>query len=172
MIRISAAYALKLPTDEQYSSESFHASTEIELADSLVNSPDKLKAAIRALWGDLKAAVAEETGRKLPQRSNDNGSNGQISISHNGENEVPRLTPASPTRNGNGQHREPANRVSGNGRTEAASRKQVGFILALCRRKKNQSAQQVREWLRSERGLSLNDLTKQQAAQVIDELNA
>lgn len=174
MIKIVASYGLKIPADEQYSSESFHATTEVELADSLVNSPEKLKAALRSLWADLKAAVAEETGRSLPARSNGNGAsshggNGQL----RGDSPTPRDTEARSRRNGNGngQHSEPVNRVNGNGRGEPASRKQVGFILALSRRKKNLSAQQAREWLRSDRGLSLNDLTKQQAAQVIDELN-
>ncbi|MBK8205289.1 MAG: hypothetical protein IPK87_00720 [Planctomycetes bacterium] len=150
MIKIVASYGLKVPAEQEYSSQSFHATAEIELADSLVNKPDALKAALHSLWGDLKAAVAEEIGRnRLPAR---NGGNGEVR--RNG---------------GNGQHREPVNRIAANGAT--ASKKQIGFLLSLARRKRNFSAEQYRNWLRSERGLSLDDLSKQQAGQLIDELN-
>ena len=150
MIKIVASYGLKVPAEQEYSSQSFHATAEIELADSLVNQPDALKAALHSLWSDLKAAVAEEIGRNRAPAHN--GGNGEVR--RNG---------------GNGQHREPVNRVAANG--TSASKKQIGFLLSLARRKRNFSADQYRTWLRSERGLSLDDLSKQQAGQLIDELN-
>jgi len=158
MIKIVASYGLKVPAEQEYSSQSFHATAEIELADSLVNQPDALKAALHSLWGDLKAAVAEEIGRnRAPARTGRNGETGNNGGSHG---------------NGNGRNSsrpEPVNRIAGNG--AGASRKQVGFLLSLARRKRNFSAEQYRNWLRSERGLSLDDLSKQQAGQLIDELN-
>lgn len=156
MIKIVASYGLKVPAEQEYSSQSFHATAEIELADSLVNKPDALKAALHSLWGDLKAAVAEEIGRNSsPARPGRNGETGNNGRSHDTGR--------------NGARPEPVNRVAGNG--AGASRKQVGFLLSLARRKRNFSAEQYRTWLRSERGLSLDDLSKQQAGQLIDELN-
>lgn len=191
MIKIVASYGLKLPAEQQYSSESFHATAEVEVADSLANKPGAMQAALHSLWDDLKQAVAQEIRRNGGNHAA--GSDGNRTgirfdapadrLAFNAGNGRPSgngrphpRTSGNGNGNGNGNgdahQRESADAVGSNGHSEAASRKQVGFILALCRRKKNQSAHQVREWLRSERGLSLNNLTKHQAAQVIDELNA
>jgi len=43
--------------------------------------------------------------------------------------------------------------------------------LALARRKRNQSAEQVRNWLQAERNQNLNGLSKAEAAALIDEFN-
>lgn len=162
MIKIVASYGLKVPAEQEYSSQSFHATAEIELADSLVNKPDALKAALHSLWGDLKAAVAEEIGRNSsPARPGSNGETGNNGRSHDNGN--------GHSTGRNSSRPEPVNRIAGNG--AGASRKQVGFLLSLARRKRNFSAEQYRTWLRNERGLSLDDLSKQQAGQLIDELN-
>lgn len=169
MIKLHASYGLKVPGPEEYSSESFHATTEIELADNLVNKPDALKAALHSLWDDLKQAVAEELHRG--RGSNGNGSPHKIAEAQpvNRLYEKARRTDPNDDKgrsysrsNGNGHH---------NGNNAPASKRQVGFLLSLARRKRNFSAEQTREWLRNERQLNLNALSKSEAAALIDELN-
>lgn len=144
MIKLSASYGLKVPAAQEFSSESYHASTEIELADTVRG--DDLKAALGALWNDLRAAVAAQRGvAPAPQA--------KPAPAQQQEPPAPRP--------------QPVNRIAG----EGASKKQIGFLLALARRKRNLSAEQLRTWLQSERGLSLQTLSKADAAAVIDELN-
>jgi hypothetical protein len=158
MIKLQASYGLKLPAEQEFSSESFHASAEIEVADSLAG--DGLKSALGALWTDLKTAVEDQIAAKAAKGGNPDGSNGHPLVQGNG------YAPA----NGNGH--APVNRMAGNGRSNAepASKKQIGFLLALARRHKNFSAEQTRQWLKTERGLNLNELSKSDAAGVIDAL--
>jgi hypothetical protein len=159
MVKLHASYGLKVPGAQEYSSESFHATAEVEVADSMANKPDALKAALNLLWADLKTAVAEQIRLRPAAPAKNNGRNGHSD--GNGS------TPG----NGNGHHREPVNRIADNGNSPAASKKQIGFLLSLTRRKRNFSAEQTREWLRNERKLNLNALTKTDAATLIDELN-
>jgi hypothetical protein len=156
MVKLHASYGLKVPAAQEYSSESFHATAEIELADSLVNKPDALRAALHSLWGNLKAAVHEEIATKRPQP----GSNGNGHSRYNGQNGQR-----------NGQYNQPANRVGTGGNQAVASKKQISFLLSLTRRKRNMSAEQTRQWLQSERGLDLNALSRAEAGTLIDELN-
>ena len=155
MIKLHASYGSKVPGKEEYSSESFHASAEVEVADTIQG--DALKAALGALWHDLKSAVEQQIAGAAKPRGN-GGSNGRNGNGHHGS--------------GNGranQQPEPANRIAGNG--EAATKKQVSYLLALARRKRNFSAEQTRDWLQRERGLVLNTLSKSDAAGLIDELS-
>ena len=147
MIKLHASYGLKVPGPQEYSSESFHASAEVEVADNVQG--DALKAALGALWHDLKSAVEEQiaNGHKTGGNGrNDNGGNG----------------------NGHNRKAEPVNRIA-NG--EPATKKQISYLLALARRKRNYSAEQTRDWLHRERNLALNALSKAEAAGLIDELN-
>jgi len=154
-----------VPGPKEYSSESFHASAEVEVADNVQG--DALKAALGALWTDLKSAVEQQIAGAQKAGSNwrPNGHGGHSgngrSNGHNGNN-------------GNGaggnerKPQEPVNRVASG---EPATKKQIGFLLALARRKRNFSAEQTRDWLHRERSLALNSLSKADAAGLIDELN-
>jgi len=151
VIKLHASYGLKVPGPQEYSSESFHASAEVEVADNVQG--DALKAALGALWNDLKSAVEEQiaNGHKTGAKGgNGNGSNG-----HNGGN-------------GHSRKAEPVNRIASG---EPATKKQISYLLALARRKRNYSAEQTRDWLHRERNLALNSLSKAEAAGLIDELN-
>ncbi len=57
MIKLHASYSKKVPAEEQYSSKSFHASLEIEVADELAADTGKLQERLRSLWNDLEQAV-------------------------------------------------------------------------------------------------------------------
>ena len=153
VIKLHASYGLKVPGPQEYSSESFHASAEVEVADNVQG--DALKAALGALWTDLKSAVEQQIAGAQQPRTN-GGSNGHNGHHGNGAGDNARK-PA-----------EPVNRVS-NG--EPATKKQVSYLLALARRKRNFSAEQTRDWLQRERRLALNALSKSDAAGLIDELN-
>ena len=152
MIKLCASYGLKMPARHEYSSESFHASAEVELPGN--TQGQELKAALHSLWSDLKAAVIQQhgSGAGQPSRTPPVG-NEPVSAP------APAEAPA---------RREPAIRSTG---TEPASKKQIGFLLALARRKRNQSAEQVRNWLQAERRQNLNTLSKADAAALIDEFN-
>ena len=176
MIKLCASYGLKVPAEQEYSSESFHATAEIEVADAVQG--DALKSTLGSLWNDLKAAVESQIAAKAAGVSGNghapaNG-NGHPPANGNGGNGY---APAPANGNGYapvGNNPAPANRVAGNGRgntAEPATKKQVGFLLALARRHKNFSAEQTRQWLKTERGFNLNELSKSEAASVIDALN-
>ncbi|MCC6574982.1 MAG: hypothetical protein IT462_14475 [Planctomycetes bacterium] len=169
MIRLQASYGLKVPTAREYSSEQFHASAEIEVADAVQG--EALKATLGALWNDLKSAVDAQLAAKVapvagPQSAT-GGNNG-----HNGNGHQQAAVAHVPA-NGNGhppQAVEPVNRIANSGGGEPASKKQIGFMLALARRHKNLSAEQTRNWLQAEHGLRMNQMTKADAAGVIDQL--
>lgn len=151
MIKLCASYGLKVPASQEYSSESFHASAEVEVAGNVQG--EALKAALSNLWTDLKVAVAEQRSATVKPNV---GNNGHEPAPQKQAEQAPRRV-------------EPVNRVAGN--AEGASKKQIGFLLALARRKRNQSAEQVRNWLQTERNQNLNGLSKAEAAALIDEFN-
>ncbi|MCZ6690201.1 MAG: hypothetical protein O7H41_11395 [Planctomycetota bacterium] len=79
-----ASFSKKIPAEAQYSSKSFHASLEVEVADEIANDGPKLQDRLRALWRDLERAVElqiEESngnGAPSPERlSSESSPNGQ-----------------------------------------------------------------------------------------------
>ncbi|MCA8938578.1 MAG: hypothetical protein KDB07_02115 [Planctomycetes bacterium] len=151
MIKIQASYGLKVPAAEEYSSQSFHASIELELADGADQS--HIRGVLQRVWGDLKTAVGEEIHAARAARE----PQAQISYRGNGQPSGRSF----PSRHGspNGGHAP-----------EAASKKQIGFLLGTARRKHNWTADQTKDWLQGEFGKDLNQLTKAEAAQAIDAL--
>lgn len=161
MIRLHASYGLKVPAEQEYSSQSFHATAEIELADATAQDPESMRRALHGLWFELKKAVANEINGD-PSHNNrltDNSGSRSAPSNGNGRNHLP--GPSGNGRNGR----------NGNGRGEPkASKKQIGFLLSLFRRHRNMSADQARGWLREDRGVDLYELTKSQAGQLIDQI--
>lgn len=155
MIRLHASYGLKVPAEQEYSSQSFHATAEIELADATNQDPQALRRALHGLWNELKTAVGQEINGNAPAPTIPDAT-----VQRLPSNNAP---PAQTQQRG------------GNGRSQngaAATKKQIGFLLSLFRRHRNMSADQVRSWMRESLGQELNDLTKSQAGSLIDELNA
>jgi hypothetical protein len=148
MIKLHASYGLKVPAEQEYSSQSFHATAEVEVADSYAANPEALRNALHKLWAELKLAVNDELHGRAPR-------NGRES----------RHERAPEPRNGNGQ---PVNRVRN---AEPATKKQIGFLLSLGRRRFDMSADQLRKWLRDRHNADLDNLSKSEAARLIDELN-
>lgn len=163
MIKLHASYGLKVPGAQEYSSESYHASAEIEVADTTL--ADGLEATLSSLWAKLRGAVEKEiegAGRRPAGAAtasvpgNGNGSARTNGGHHNGSN---------------GNRSAHTSRVNGNGVHEVpATKKQLNYLLSCARRFKNLSADQTRQWLMADYKLSLDSLSKHDAMQVIDDL--
>jgi hypothetical protein len=58
MLKLNASYSKKVPTSEQYSSQSYHCSVEVELSDAA--SPEQLQAKIHDTFALVRDAVESE----------------------------------------------------------------------------------------------------------------
>ena len=58
MLKLSASYSKKVPTSEQFSSQSYHCSVEIELSDAA--TPEQLQAKIHDTFALVRDAVESE----------------------------------------------------------------------------------------------------------------
>ena len=58
MIKLHASYGLKVPADQEFSSKSYHASAEIEVADTALHNG--LRDTLAKLWAELRNAVENE----------------------------------------------------------------------------------------------------------------
>ena len=58
MLKLNAAYSKKVPADTEYSSQSYHASIEVELPDGL--TPEQLDAKIRETFALVRDSVEAE----------------------------------------------------------------------------------------------------------------
>ena len=69
MIRLQVSYSLKTPGSSQYSSVSYHAGLDVEVADEIARDGRRLEEHLQELWGRLEAAVeaqAQSTGTAAP----------------------------------------------------------------------------------------------------------
>ena len=58
MLKLNASYSKKVPADTEYSSQSYHASVEVELPDGL--TPDQLNAKIHETFALVRESVESE----------------------------------------------------------------------------------------------------------------
>ena len=152
MLKLNASYSKKVPADTEYSSQSYHASVEVELPDGL--TPEQLNARIHETFAMVRDSVeAELHGNTVPQSS------------------VAIQTP--PPQSQPGQHEAPAQNAtkpaySKKPATDSpASPKQIKFLLDLAR----QSGYTV-DQLKSRFNVSaLEDLSRTQCGRAIDLLN-
>ena len=152
MLKLTASYSKKVPADTEYSSQSYHASVEVELPDGL--TPEQLNARIHETFAMVRDSVeAELHGNAVPQSS--------VAIqtpppqSQPGQHEPPAQNAAKPT-----YGKKPA--------TDApASPKQIKFLLDLAR----QNGYTI-EQLKSRFNVAqLEDLSRTQCSRAIDTLN-
>ena len=66
MLKLNASYSKKVPADSQYSSQSYHASVEVELPDGL--SPEQLDAKIRETFALVRDSVENELHENAVQQ--------------------------------------------------------------------------------------------------------
>ena len=88
MLKLNASYSKKVPADGEYTSQSYHASIEVELPDGL--SSEQLNSKIHETFEMVRSSVeAELHGNVI----NHQGSNGAVNTVNNGQQGS---TPASP----------------------------------------------------------------------------
>jgi hypothetical protein len=152
MLKLNASYSKKVPADSQYSSQSFHASVEVELPDGLTQ--DQLNAKIHETFDIVRESVeAELHGNAtpnqptlLPQENAPNTSQG-ASAPH--------------------QNKAAYSRKNGSISDAPASPKQVKYLLDLARQY-NVSPEQIKAKFNVS---SVESLTKTQCSRAIDELS-
>ena len=107
MLKLNASYSKKVPADGEYTSQSYHASIEVELPDGL--SQEQLNDKIHATFAMVRESVEAELGENNPRK--------------NGE--LPPQEPANPA--------PQSNRASSGG--VPASPKQISYLLSLANRR-------------------------------------
>ena len=146
MLKLNASYSKKVPADTEYSSQSYHASVEVELPDGL--TPEQLNAKIHETFALVRDSVEVELHSEPANVQNSN---------------VPPLplTPTQPQQNKAG--------YSKNGKVSdtPASPKQIKFLLDLARQN-GYTAEQLKVKYNVP---ALESLTKTQCSRAIDELN-
>ncbi len=152
MLKLNASYSKKVPADTEYSSQSYHASVEVELPDGL--TPEQLNARIHETFAMVRDSVESELhGNAVHQPS------------------VPSQMPS--TQSQSNQHESPAQNTTkpAYGKKPAtdalASPKQIKFLLDLAR----QNGYTV-EQLKARFNVSvLEELSRTQCSKAIDLLN-
>ncbi len=145
MLKLNASYSKKVPADSEYSSQSYHASVEVELPDGL--SHDELNAKIHETFALVRDSVeAELHGESV--------NTGQMT-----DVQQPPLRPTQqPNKTTYGK--KPA--------TDApASPKQIKFLLDLAR----QNGYTVEQLKAKFNVAQLEDLSRTQCSRAIDTLN-
>ncbi len=159
MLKLNASFSKKVPAEQDYSSQSYHAAVEVELPDGL--TPQQLQERIHATFSLVRDSVEAEIGggaRSLPaqaqQTSDGYPANGNGYSANGGapQNSVGRA-------NGNGH-------ASANGRSGPASPKQVSYLLDLAA----QSGADLPALLRKYGAASAQDLSRDACSKLIDEI--
>ena len=70
MLKLNASYSKKVPADTEYSSQSYHASVEVELPDGL--TPEQLNAKIRETFALVRDSVETELHNEPSNVQNSN----------------------------------------------------------------------------------------------------
>lgn len=146
MLKLNASYSKKVPADTEYSSQSYHASVEVELPDGL--TPEQLNAKIRETFALVRDSVEVELHSEPV--------NTQIS-------NVPPLPlpPAQPQQN------KPAYNKNSKPSDTPASPKQIKYLLDLARQFGVSPDQ-----LKARFNVSvLEELSRTQCSRAIDELS-
>ena len=146
MLKLNASYSKKVPADTEYSSQSYHASVEVELPDGL--TPEQLNAKIRETFALVRDSVEVELHSEPVNTQNSN---------------VPPLPipPAQPQQN------KPVYNKNGKPSDTPASPKQIKYLLDLARQF-GVSPDQLKVRFNVP---ALESLTKTQCSRAIDELN-
>ena len=144
MLKLNASYSKKVPADTEYSSQSYHASVEVELPDGL--TPEQLNARIHETFAMVRDSVEAEL----------HGEGGSASLMADAQ--LPIQPAQQPNKTNFGK--KPA--------TDApASPKQIKFLLDLAR----QNGYTI-EQLKSRFNVAqLEDLSRTQCSRAIDQLN-
>ena len=145
MLKLNASYSKKVPADTEYSSQSYHASIEVELPDGL--TPEQLNSKIHETFALVRDSVESEL-------HGESANAGQMA-------DTPQL-PIQPAQQPN------KSAYSKKAATDTpASPKQIKFLLDLARQN-GYSPEQIKNKYNVP---ALESLTKMQCSRAIDELN-
>ena len=150
MLKLNASYSKKVPADTEYSSQSFHASVEVELPDGL--SQDQLNAKIHETFDLVRESVEAELHGNSVQHQ-------PALLQQESTSNSQQMAPAQPQQNKNG-YRKPSSDAP-------ASPKQIKFLLDLARQF-GINPEQIKAKFNVP---ALESLTKTQCSRAIDELN-
>ena len=151
MLKLNASYSKKVPADTEYSSQSFHASVEVELPDGL--SHEELNTKIHETFDLVRASVeAELHGNAVPQPAQTSNAQSQPGLYDN-----PPQNASKPT----------YGKKNGTTSDAPASPKQVKYLLDLARQY-GVSPDQIKAKFNVP---ALESLTKTQCSRAIDELS-
>lgn len=143
MLKLNASYAKKVPAEEEYSSQSYHASIEVELPDGL--SGEALQERIHATFNLVHNSVEAEL----------HGKNLTLQPDNSRQNELP-----------NHAHNNSVQRV--NSRDIPASPKQISYLLDLARNR-GITPQQIA----AQHGVAdIQQLSKRQCSELINSWRA
>ena len=142
MLKLNAAYSKKVPAEGEYTSQSYHASIEVELPDGL--SQEQLNDKIHATFAMVRESVEAELGENNARK--------------NGE--LPPQETTNPTPQGNRS-------VSSNN-AAPASPKQINYLLSLASRR-GITPQQIAA---QHNIATVDQLTKRQCSALIEQWKA
>lgn len=142
MLKLNASYSKKVPAGEEYSSQSYHASVEVELPDGL--SGEALQARIHETFDLVRNSVEAEL------HENTQGNSGRNAVYH-GEKNAPQ-----------------GGRPHGRSNDGPASPKQLSYLLDLARQR-GVTPQQIAARFQVP---DIRHLTRQQCSDQIDEWRA
>ena len=139
MLKLNASYSKKVPAEGEYTSQSYHASIEVELPDGL--SQEQLNDKIHATFEMVRESVEAELN------GNSAGNHGHSEPQENGN-------PAPQT-----------NRTAGNNSSVPASPKQISYLLSLANRR-GITPQQIAA---QNNVANVDQLTKRQCSALIEQ---
>ena len=154
MLKLNASYSKKVPADTEYSSQSYHASVEVELPDGL--TPEQLDARIHETFALVRDSVESELHGNTVQQPTQSAQTSNMQSQPGLYDNAPQNT----AKNGYGKK---------NGTTSdaPASPKQVKYLLDLARQY-GVSPDQIKAKFNVP---ALESLTKVQCSKAIDELS-
>jgi hypothetical protein len=139
MLKLNAAYSKKVPAEGEYTSQSYHASIEVELPDGL--SQEQLNDKIHATFEMVRESVEAELGENNSRKSAE--------------------LPVQETAN----HASQGNRTAGNNSGVPASPKQISYLLSLANRR-GITPQQIAA---QHNVANVDQLTKRQCSALIEQ---
>ena len=142
MLKLNAAYSKKVPADGEYTSQSYHASIEVELPDGL--SQEQLNDKIHATFAMVRESVEAELGENNTRKTG----------------EFPPQETANPAPQGN--------RSAGASAGVPASPKQINYLLSLASRR-GITPQQIAA---QNNVTNVDQLTKRQCSALIEQWKA
>ena len=139
MLKLNAAYSKKVPAEGEYTSQSYHASIEVELPDGLSQAQlnDKIHATFAMVRESVEAELCENNTHK--------------------NCELPAQEPANPAPQGN--------RSAGVSNAIPASPKQINYLLSLASRR-GITPQQIAA---QNNVANVDQLTKRQCSMLIEQ---